>query len=87
MANDWEKENKVVMTKLPREDFVKLKNICDKEDKSLNKKIRELINQEINKTHGMLVQGKLRKFFVPSENKIVEMVEIEDGAVGAEDGK
>ncbi len=78
MVNDWEKENKVVMTKLPREDFVKLKNICDKEDKSLNKKIRELINQEINKTHGMPVNGKKKRFFIPAENKVVEMMEIED---------
>jgi len=77
MANDWEQENKVVMTKLPRDEFIKFKHICDKEDKSLNKKIRELINQEINKKHGEPVEGKLRKFFIPSENKVVEMVEVE----------
>ncbi|MBU2616759.1 MAG: hypothetical protein KKB79_02125 [Nanoarchaeota archaeon] len=76
MTNDWEQENKVVMTKLPREDFVKLKRICEREDKKINKKIRELINQEINKTHGVAVEGKLRKFFIPSENRVVEMVEV-----------
>lgn len=78
MTSDWEQENKVVMTKLPREDFVKLKGICEKEDKTINKKIRELINQEINKTHGVPVNGKKKRFFIPSENKIVEMVEVEE---------
>jgi len=37
-----------------------------------------LINQEINKTHGLPVEGKSRKFFIPAENKVVEMVEVED---------
>ncbi len=78
MVADWELENKVVMTKLPREDFVKFKGICDKEDKTINKKIRELINQEINRTHGVPVNGTKKKFFIPSENKIVEMMEVED---------
>ena len=73
-----EQENKVVMTKLPRDEFVRFKDICDKEDKTINKKIRELINQEINKVSGVAVEGKLRKFFVPSENKVIEMVEVED---------
>ena len=78
MTSDWEQENKVVMTKLPREDFVKFKGICEKEDKTINKKIRELINQEINKVHGLPVNGTKKRFFIPSENKIVEMVEVED---------
>ena len=78
MATKWEQENKVVMTKLPRDEFVKLKGICNKEDKTINKKIRELINQEINKVHGSPVNGKKKKFFIPSENKIIEMVEVED---------
>jgi len=73
-----EQENKVVMTKLPRDEFVRFKDICDKEDKTINKKIRELINQEINKTHGIPVNGTKKRFFIPSENKIVEMLEVED---------
>ena len=73
-----EPENKVVMTKLPRDEFVKFKHICDKEDKTLNKKLRELINQDINRTSGVEVQGKLRKFFIPAENKVVEMLEVEE---------
>lgn len=77
MTSDWEKENKVVMTKLPRDEFVRFKDICEKEDKSVNKKIRELINQEINRTHGVAVNGTKKRFFIPSENKIVEMVEVE----------
>lgn len=73
-----EQENKVVMTKLPRDEFVRFKDICDKEDKTINKKIRELINQEINKTHGVPVNGIKKRFFIPSENKIVEMLEVEE---------
>lgn len=72
-----EQENKVVMTKLPRDEFVKLKNICDKEDKTINKKLRELINKEINRTSGTRANGKKRKFFIPDENKVVEMWEVE----------
>lgn len=77
-GSTWEQENKVVMTKLPRDEFVKFKHICNKEDKKLNKKIRELINQEINKTHGVPVNGTKKKFFIPSENRVVEMVEVEE---------
>jgi hypothetical protein len=73
-----EQENKVVMTKLPRNEFVRFKDICDKEDKTANKKIRELINQEINEKHGVPVNGTKKRFFIPAENKIVEMVEVEE---------
>lgn len=41
-------------------------------------KLRELINQEINKVSGVAVEGKLRKFFIPAENRVVEMWEVED---------
>lgn len=78
MAANWEQENKVVMTKLSRNEFVRFKDICEKEDKALNKKIRELINQEINKKYGVAVNGTKKKFFIPSENRVVEMVEVEE---------
>ena len=74
-------ENRVVMTKLPRDEFVRLKDMCDREDKSLNKKIRELINQEIHRVSGVAAEGVKRRFFVPSENRVVEMWEVE-GEVG-----
>lgn len=66
------------MTKIPREDFVKFKEICDKEDKKLNRKLRELINQELNRVSGKPAEGKARKFFIPAENKVVEMLEVEE---------
>jgi hypothetical protein len=71
-------ENKVVMTKLPRDEFTNFKSICDKEDKSVNKKLRELINQEINRVSGRPAEGKTRKFFIPAENKVIEMLEVEE---------
>jgi len=73
-----QQENKVVMTKLPRDEFVRFKEVCEKENKSINKKIRELINQEVNKEFGIFTTGKKRKFYLPFENKTIEMVEIED---------
>lgn len=73
-----EEDNKVVMSKLPRDEFSNFQKICGAEGKTINKKIRELINQEINKEYGFPVNGKQKKFFVPHENKIIEMIELED---------
>ena len=73
-----EEDNKVVMSKLPRDEFVNFQKLCESEGKTINKKIRELINQEINKEYGFPVTGSKKKFFIPSENKIIEMWEVED---------
>ena len=71
-------DSKVVMSKLPRDEFANFKKICDKEDKTINRKLRELINQEINSKFGNSVNGKEKKFFIPAENRVVEMIELED---------
>lgn len=73
-----QEDNKVVMSKLPRDEFSNFQKICKKENKTINKKLRELINQEINKNFGTPIKGKLKKFYIPEENKLIEMVEIEN---------
>lgn len=73
-------DNKVVMSKLPRDEFANFKKICDKEDKTVNKKLRELVNMEItnNFARPSQIEGERKKFFVPSENRFIEMVEVKD---------
>jgi len=83
MENEGElggEEKKIVSSKLSRVEFANFMKICNRENKTLNKKIKELINQEIaeNFAKPVHVNGKKKKFFVPSENKIIEMVGVED---------
>jgi len=99
-----EEDNKVVMSKLPRDEFANFKKLCDKENKTINKKLRELINLEVGKKFGNggngngvgvgvnglngngngvkvgdgFNGGSVKKFFIPSENKVVEMWEVEE---------
>lgn len=74
-------ENKVVLSKLPRHEFANFKKICDDEDKTINKKIRELINQEIHKNYGFAVEanGAKRRFFIPAESKFLDVIELDGG--------
>ena len=74
-------ETKIVSSKISRSEFANFMKICESENgKSVNKKIRELINQEIaeNFARPIKMNGKRKKFFVPSENKFIELVEVED---------
>ena len=73
-----EENNKVVMAKLPRDEFANFKKLCDFEDKTINKKLRELINQEVNKNFGLGVEanGSKKRFFLPAENKFLDMIEV-----------
>jgi len=75
-----EDDSKIASVKLPRHEFANLKKLCDKENKTINKKIRELINQEVNENFGtpVKVNGNKKKFFIPAENKLIEMLEVED---------
>ena len=76
-----EEDNKVVMSKLPRDEFANFKKVCDREGKTINRKIRELINREVAEGFGgTRVNGNgngAKKFFIPSENRIIEMIELE----------
>jgi len=47
-----EEDSKVVVSKLPRDEFVNFKKVCDWENKTPNKKIRELIKLEVDKKLG-----------------------------------
>ncbi|MGV8131836.1 MAG: hypothetical protein ACP5N7_07090 [Candidatus Pacearchaeota archaeon] len=75
-----EEDNKVVMSKLPRDEFANFKKLCDKEGKTINKKLRELINQHINENFGF--SGELnatkRRFFVPAENRFIDLFEVRE---------
>jgi len=53
-------------------------NLSEKEDKTINKKIRELRNQETNRVFGLPAKDTKRKFFIPAENKIMEMREVDE---------
>lgn len=56
MVNDKEdlrgEERKIVTTRLYRSEFANLMKICNKEDKSINMKLREIVQKEINKSFG-----------------------------------
>jgi len=70
-----------VMSKLPRNEFANFKKLCDQEGKTINKKLRELINHHINENFGLAVEikGDKKRFFIPSENRFVDMFEVNDG--------
>ena len=73
-------ENKVIMSKLPRDEFANFKKLCDQEGKTINKKLRELINQHINENFGLAVEtkGQPKRFFIPAENRFVDMFEVNE---------
>ena len=45
-------ERKIVSTRLYRPEFVHFLEICEAEDKTVNKKLREMIRKEINDKRG-----------------------------------
>lgn len=64
-----ESDNKIVASKLPRGEFANFKKLCDIEDKTPSKKIRELINQEVDEKFGNMYRSvydkeKIRQFQV-----------------------
>mgnify|MGYP001610672696 CR=1 FL=1 len=75
-----EEDNKVVMSKLPRHEFAHFKKICDDEKKTINKKLRELVNKEINENFGFAVEanGTKKRFFIPAESKFLDVIEVKD---------
>ena len=52
---------KIVSSKLPREDFAIFKKLCDIEDKSPSRKIRELITKEVNDKFGDIYKSRYDK--------------------------
>jgi len=69
-----EKDNvKIVSSKLPRNEFANFRELCDIENKTFSKKIRELINQEVNERFGGMYKSvydkkKIKQFQVSAIN-------------------
>lgn len=51
-------ERKIVSTRLYRSEFLYFKKICEKENKSVNTKLKEIIREEIKKKFGGILGGK-----------------------------
>jgi len=60
-------ENKVVMAKLSREDFIRLQKHCEIQKESVNAVVRKAIMMEIDSAIPHMVAGK--NFFVYNRNK------------------
>ncbi len=75
-----EEDNKVVMSKLPRDEFANFKKLCDSEGKTINKKLRELVNQHIHESFGLPIEtkGQPKRFFIPSEKRFMDVIELEE---------
>lgn len=52
-----ERDEQVVASKLPRIEFANFKKLCDLEEKTPSKKIRELINKEVDEKFGSLYKS------------------------------
>lgn len=50
-------ERKIVSTRLYRTEFANLIKICQRENKSVNAKLRELVQEEVNDKLGGLLNG------------------------------
>ena len=51
-------DRKIVSTRLYQSEFLYLKKICDKENKTVNKKLKEIIRKEIKEKFGEILEGK-----------------------------
>ena len=71
-------DDKTIAAKLPRSEFTLFLDLCKREGKTVSTKIRELVFEAINKKHGTEITGKKRKFFIPTENKFMDVVEVEE---------
>jgi len=56
-----ERDFQVVASKLPQEEFANFKKVCDLENKTPSKKIRELINKEVDERFGNIYRSKYDK--------------------------
>ncbi len=68
-----ESDSMIVSSKLPREELLNFKKLCDFEDKTPSKKIRELINLEVDDRFGGMYKSrydkeKIRQFQISAIN-------------------
>jgi len=50
-------DRKIVSTRLYQSEFIYFKKICDKEGKTVNKKLKEMILEEIKKKFGDILEN------------------------------
>ncbi len=51
-------ERKIVSTRLYASEFLFFKKICEKEGKTTNAKLKEIIREEIKKNFGDILEGR-----------------------------
>ena len=51
-------ERKIVSTRLYRSEFLYFKKICEKEGKTVNTKLKEIVREEIKKNFGDILEGE-----------------------------
>ena len=51
-------DRKIVSTRLYQSEFLYFKKICDKEGKTVNKKLKEIIREEIKEKFGDVLEGE-----------------------------
>ena len=49
-------ERKIVSTRLYQSEFLYLKKICEKENKTVNAKLKEIVREEIRKKFGEMLE-------------------------------
>jgi hypothetical protein len=50
-------DRKIVSTRLYQSELIYLKKICEKEGKTVNKKLREMVREEIKQKFGNILEG------------------------------
>ncbi len=61
MENQRESDMRTVASKLPTGEFANFKKLCDIENKTPSRKVRELINQEVNNKFGNIYKSRYDK--------------------------
>lgn len=59
--------NKVVLAKIPREEFSRFQQYCDRNDETINASLRRMILSEIDNPHSSKIAGK--SVFLYNKNK------------------
>lgn len=72
-------ENKVVMAKLPREDFVLFQNYCELKGETPNAAIRRIIMAEVEKPTKENLSGKTEFFYNQTKDTFTWKIILDDG--------
>ena len=51
-------DRKIVSTRLYQSEFIYFKKICEREGKTINKKLKEIIRKEIKEKFGEILEGE-----------------------------